>query len=121
MSQLAERFEAAVLKLVGDGPVKERLTHAYADHLEGVAETELPMALREPFAQLTAALHRLPPLGEENRVRANVRKMSPAEAAAHAAVIVKLYAGLTQQDERAEPLKVVASTGKAPPRYLTRP
>lgn len=120
MSQLAERFEAALSTLVGDGPVKERLTRAYVEHLEGVAEAELPAGLREPFAQLAAALHRLPPAGDEHCVRTNVRKMSSAEAAAHAAAIVKLYIGLAQHDERAEPLKIVA-TGKAPPRYLTRP
>ncbi len=120
MSSLPERFEAAVLTLVGDGPVKVRLARAYTEHLEGIADSELPTALREPFAALTAAVNRVPAIGGETRVRTNVQKMSPAEAAGHAAVIVKLYTELTTQGERAEPLKVISS-GKAPPRYLTRP
>jgi hypothetical protein len=119
MSHLAERFGAAVLTLVGDGPVKERLGKAYAEHLEGIADTELPAGLREPFAGLTAALNRRAPIGAETRVGTNVRKMSPVEAADHAVAIVKLYVELVLQGERAEPLKVV-STGKAPPRYLTQ-
>jgi hypothetical protein len=44
--------------------------------------------------------------------------MSPLEAAAHAATIVRLYVALLGQTERAEPLKVVTSP-KPPPRYLT--
>ena len=120
MSSLTERFESAVLTLVGDGPVKLRLSRAYTEHLEGIADTELPAGLREPFGVLTAAVNRVPAIGGETRVRTNVQKMSPAEASHHAAAIVKLYAELALQGERAEPLKVI-STGKAPPRYLTRP
>ena len=42
-----------------------------------------------------------------------------AEAAEHAAAIVRLYVDLALQSERAEPLKVVSSAKT--PRYLIRP
>ncbi|HLF12378.1 MAG TPA: hypothetical protein VJA26_14310 [Gammaproteobacteria bacterium] len=118
MSHLAERFAAAVQTLVSDGPIKQRLSRAYTEHLEDLPETELPVGLRGPFNDLQAALNRLRPVGSESRVRANVQKMSAHEAGSHAGTIVKLYAELLAQGERAEPLKVVSS-GKKPPSYLT--
>jgi hypothetical protein len=60
---------------------------------------------------------RIAPVGNETRVRASVQKMSPDEAAGHAATIVRLYVELMNGIERAEPLKVVTPTRK-PPRYL---
>ena len=104
--------------LVGDGPMKQRLTQAYDEHLESMEAAELPSALRESFDVLRKALTRTVPVGSESRVQANVRKMSSGEAASHAATILKLYAELVGQGERAEPLKVV-TTAKKPPRFLT--
>jgi hypothetical protein len=119
MSPLVERFAEAVRTLVADGPIKQRLSRAYADHLQGLDLTDLPAALRGEFTDLDAALTRVQPVGSETRVRASVQKMSPVEAGDHAGTIVKLYAGiLLGQTERAEPLKVVTSA-KKPPRYLT--
>ena len=34
MSYLGKRFEAAVSVLVADGPIKQRLTAAYSEHLD---------------------------------------------------------------------------------------
>jgi hypothetical protein len=114
---LAQRFAAAVQALIADGPIKQRLTNACAEHLADVAEDELPPALREDFAGLRAAIDRVEPVGIESRVRASVQKMSANEAVGHAATIVKLYAELLAGLDRAEPLKVVAPPRKAP-RYL---
>jgi hypothetical protein len=111
----AQCFSAAVDVLIGDGPVKQRLASAYTLHLAALTDLELPAAVRRDFAELQAALTRVAPVGNESRVRASVQKMSPQEAAGHAATIVKLYVELMNGLERAEPLKVVA--GK-PPRYL---
>ena len=95
------------------------MSRAYAEHLQGLAQAELPAALRGEFAELEAALTRVEPAGTETRVRASVQKMSPVEASGHAGTIVKLYAAiLLGQAERAEPLKVVTGA-KSPPRYLT--
>jgi len=113
-----QRFAAAVETLVGDGPVKQRLANAYSVHLADIAEANLPPGLRREFGELQAAINRVAPAGSESRVRASVQKMSSAEAAGHAATIVKLYVELMNGLERAEPLKVVAQPRK-PPRYLT--
>jgi hypothetical protein len=117
MPHLTERFTEAVLVLVGDGAIKQRLLHAFADHLADLDEAELPVGVRREFAELHAALNRINPVGNETRVHASVKKMSSSEAAHHAGTIVRLCAALLGQAERAEPLKVVA-TPKKPPRYL---
>jgi hypothetical protein len=117
VSLLAQRFAAAVQALVADGPIKQRLTSACAEHLAGIAEADLPPALREPFAELLTAVSRVAPAGRESRIRATVQKMSASEAVGHAATIVKLYAELLAGIDRAEPLKVVAQPRKGQ-RYL---
>jgi len=119
MSHLAERFAEAVRTLVSDGPIKQRLSRAFADYLENLDDTEFPVGLRREFTDLQSALHRIQPAGKETRVRASVQKMSPGEAGGYADTIVKLYVELLGQTERAEPLKVVSSPKKAP-RYLTQ-
>ena len=119
MSYLAERFQAAVTVLVGDGAIKERLASAYVENLDDLEETEFPAALREAFSDLELALHAERPIGREPCVRATVRKMSSVEARAHAGTIVMLYAELVRHGHRAEPLRVVTSGQKKPPKYLS--
>jgi hypothetical protein len=114
----AQRFAEAVQALIGDGPVKQRLATAYSSHLADLTEAELPPALRREFGELQAAMNRVAPVGNETRVRASVQKMSPNDAAGHAATIVKLYVELIIGVERAEPLKVVTPPRKTP-RFLT--
>lgn len=112
MSHLAERFAGAVLTLVGDGPVKQRLIRAFAEHLGDLDGADLPPALRPGFSELQTALSCRVPAGTESRVQASVQKMSAAEAGDYAGTIVELYAALLAQLERAEPLKVVSSVRK---------
>jgi hypothetical protein len=119
MSGLADRLAAALGTLVGDGTLKERLIRAYADHLESLAEAELPVQARSDFAHLAAALTRVAPMGSETRVRASVQKMSSREAVSYAQAILKLYVDLVEPGERAEPLKVI-SASKKPHRYLAK-
>jgi len=45
--------------------------------------------------------------------------MSSDEARAHAGTIVMLYAELVRHGHRAEPLRVVPSGRKKPPKYLS--
>jgi hypothetical protein len=118
VSSSAERFAAAVQVLIADGPIKQRLASACSLHLAELTEADLPPALRREFVELQAALSKVAPAGYESPVRASVQKMSPLEATAHAATIVKLYVDLMSGVERAEPLKVVAPPRKTP-RYLT--
>jgi hypothetical protein len=117
VSPFAQRFAEAVEALIADGPVKQRLASAYAQHLADLTDADLPAALRREFGDLQAAMNRMEPAGSETRVRASVQKMSPTEATGHAATIVKLYVELLSGAERAEPLKVVAGPRK-PPRFL---
>jgi hypothetical protein len=118
MSQLAERFEAAIQALIGDGPVKQRLATAYSEHLEGLQDLELPTTAKGAFGELHAALHRVQPCGKESCVRATIQKMSGSEAARHAETILRLYVELLVQPRRAEPLKVVEAGAPPPPRIL---
>jgi hypothetical protein len=118
VSPSAQRFAEAVYALIGDGPVKQRLVRAYAEHLADLTDAELPPALRRDFGELQAVMSRIAPAGTESRVRASVQKMSADEAAGHAATILKLYVELVSAAERAEPLKVVAPA-RNPPRFLT--
>ncbi len=117
MIHLAEKLEAAVRRLVGDGPVKQRLGQAYAEHLDGLRETDLPGSLRGAYAALDEAMHRAEPVGKETSIKITVQKMSFAEASAHAETIVRLYAEALRAAERSEPLKVVPKEDAAP-RYL---
>ncbi len=119
MSYLAERFQAAVTVLVGDGAIKERLAAAYVENLDDLEDTEFPASLRQAFMDLELALHAEHPIGREPCVRATVRKMSNVEARTHASTIVMLYAELVRHGHRAEPLRVVPSGQKKPPKYLS--
>ena len=118
MSHVTDRFGAAIRTLVGDGPLKQRLIRAVAEHLGDLDNADLPIAARREFMDLKEALQRRNPVGRESRVQATVQKMSPAEAGGHAGTIVQLYIAVLGLAERAEPLKVVNSPKKAP-RYLT--
>lgn len=119
MSYLAERFEAAVSALVAEGPVKQRLTAAYSEHLDDLETSELPANLRSAFKSLHSALHEVHPMGREPSVKATIRKMSSNEAGCHAGTIVMLYAELVRHGERAAPLKVVSGRKKQLPRFLS--
>ncbi len=118
MSPFAQRFAAAAHTLIGDGPVKQRLAGAYSEFLADLTAVDLPPALQRDFAALQEAMTRVAPAGSESRVRASVQKMSPKEAAGHAATVLKLYVALANDLERAEPLKVVTAPRKEP-RFLT--
>ena len=60
MAHLADRFAAAVRTLVSDGPVKQRLCRAYAEHLEDLQDIELPPALRGDFPILNQEINGRP-------------------------------------------------------------
>lgn len=117
MSYLAKRFEAAVLVLVGDGPVKQRLGQAYGRHLDDLQHMDMPDSLKDGYAELHAAMHAQPAVGKQSCIRTTVQKMSFKEASAYAQMIVELYAELLRGGERVEPLKIVHNEEKTP-RYL---
>jgi len=120
MSQIVERFESAVRTLVGDGPVKERLTHAYLEFLEDLQHVELPVRGKSEFGELHAAMHSVAPVGKIDCVRASVRKMSPGEARWHACTIVRLYGELLTlgRDARPQLEQTNEESADVPPGYL---
>ena len=91
MSYHVDRFYAAVSVLAGHGHIKQRLIRAFEDNLVDVSEDELPIALKEPFADLKQQMYRVAPLNGEGPICASVRKMSIDEASECAVSILALY------------------------------
>jgi hypothetical protein len=103
MTDLVKHFHAALLVLAGHGHVKQRLIRAFEDHLNDIHEDELPVAVKQSFADLRHELHRVSPLNGEGAICASVRKMSLDEAGECAGRIVSLYGELARHEELAQP------------------
>ena len=73
------RFYAAVLVLAGHGYIKQRLVKAY-ENLAVIEDEDLPIAVKQAFADLRHMMSRVDPVKREGRIRASVRKMSVKEA-----------------------------------------
>ncbi len=107
MQQYVDRFYSAVLVLVGDGHIKQRLIAAYADNIEGIDVSDLPVELKSDFLDLEDELHSVPPASDEGAVCATVRKMSGEQASGCARRLLALYAELlTWRDEQDDQLPV---------------
>ena len=91
MSYHVDRFFAAVSVLAGHGHIKQRLIKAFEDNLVDVSEDELPIALKEQFADLKQQMYRVAPLNGEGPICASVRKMSIDEASECAVALLALY------------------------------
>jgi hypothetical protein len=115
MSTTWEQLEGAALSLVRSGPIKDRLTDAYRNHLALVNADELPEALRAEFRACHEALTRERPLRGEDAVRATVRKMSNHEADEVACSVVRLFAAMVREAtlEAAPALPAVPLNGAA--------
>lgn len=92
MTNYVDRLYAALTVLAGNGHIKQRLIRAYEEHLVEIDEDELPVTLKQPFADLRTLMHRVSPHNGESPVCASVRKMSLKEASACAKQVVALYA-----------------------------
>jgi hypothetical protein len=111
-ASLIFRLEAAVTTLSGNGALKDRLTRAYARHLEQLETEALPPTVRSEFAALANALHSARALPGDNVVRASVRKLSNEEAERCAALIVRTYTQVAVGDlASAPPSLKIASSG----------
>jgi len=121
MSQIVERFEAAVQVLVGEGPVKNRLRRAYTEYLEDLQQVDLPVEGNVEFGELHSALHRAAAVGKVDCVEASVQKMSPVEAWWHAQTIVRLYTEVLAMERgaRVEADAALAPAVAAAPRFLS--
>ena len=99
MSNNVERFLTAVSVMAGNGHIKQRLIQAYEDHLQGIACDELPLAARQPYADLRAMLQTVLPLNGEGAIRATVRKMSLYDADRCARLMVGLLAEVIRSSD----------------------
>jgi hypothetical protein len=91
-------FDRAVRVLVGAGPVKQRLSEAWRDHLAPLQERDLPDSVRGRLATLRHGMHSAQPTGGMTAAEASVRKMSEREAADHALRILEIYSQLAASD-----------------------
>jgi len=91
MSNHVNRFYTAVSVLAGHGHIKQRLIQAYEDSLAIIEDDEIPIALRQSFADLRNMMNQVDPLNGEGPICASVRKMSVEEADACARRIIDLY------------------------------
>jgi hypothetical protein len=87
-----ENLHFATLELVRSTPIKQRLVCAYRRHLVSIPEDQLPVEVRESYAQMLRSLCGVQPLRGEDAVAASVRKMSNQEADDCAALIVEIFA-----------------------------
>lgn len=101
MTYHVDRFFAAVSVLASDGDIKQRLIMAYQDNLVGIEDDELPVALRQAFADLKRRMHQVQPLNGEGPIRASVRKMSATEASECAIQMLILYGDLVRLSDDA--------------------
>ncbi len=104
MCHVADKFYAAVRALAADGPVKQRLICAYVDHLESLAEADVPEAIRPRFEALRKAMNAVPPTEKETAVQVSVRKMSLAEASRLTRSILAMFAELVRVKSTGERL-----------------
>ena len=97
MTDHVDRFHAALLVLVGHGHIKQRLIKAFDENLVDIQEDELPIAMKQPFADLRHEMVRVSPLNGEGAICASVRKMSVDEASDCAGRIATLYSEILRQ------------------------
>ena len=96
MTRPVDRFHAALSVLAAHGHIKQRLTKAYEENLHDIEEDDLPISLRQSFADLRHSMQSVIPLQGESATCASVRKMSPETASECAAEIVTMFAELSR-------------------------
>lgn len=121
MSNHVDRFYAAVSVIVAHGNIKQRLMSAFEDHLALIENDELPVAIKEDFAELRSMMTGVEPLNGEGHVRATVRKMSIVEADECARKMLEIYTRLVRLDGDVEDLTPI-SIGDKPrvPPFLVK-
>ena len=119
MPSTVDRFRAAVTVLAGEGRMKQRLLKAFSENLSDIDTDELPIAAREPFADVCRRMREVEPLNKaEGRITATVRKMSKRDAGECAALLLGIYEELLQQPAARE-LRP-ADEGASVPAFLVK-
>ncbi len=121
MTDHLDRFHAALTVLAGHGHIKQRLIKAYEDNLVEIHDDELPVAVRQSFADLRVDMHRVSPLNGEGPICASVRKMSLNEASEIAGRIVSLYGQIARaRDDLQSSLPLVDGEEARVPPFLVK-
>jgi hypothetical protein len=102
MSNHLNRFYAAVSALAGHGNIKQRLIQAFEQNLASIEDAELPVVVKQSFADLRRMMSGVDPLNGEGRVRATVRKMSIVEADECAQIMLDLYTDMVRFEDHAQ-------------------
>jgi len=114
-------FSAALSVLVRHGHIKQRLVEAFECHLSDIDEDELPIPMKQPFADLKCLMHRVAPLNGEGPIYASVRKMSVDEADHCAALMVDLYGAIILHGDSGQaPLPLGAVDQPQVPPFLVK-
>mgnify|MGYP001828731172 CR=1 FL=1 len=103
MADHVDRFHAALIVLAGHGHVKQRLVEAFEVHLADIDADDLPIAVKQSFADLVSEMNRVTPLRGESPICASVRKLSLEEAGDCAGRIATIFAEVARCDGGAAP------------------
>ncbi len=122
MRNHVDNFYAAVSVLAGHGRIKQRLVKAYEENLAVIEEEDLPIAVKQSFADLRHMMSWVEPVVKrEGRVRASVRKMSAAEADECAHKMIDLYRDMIRYSDNAQqPLPMQIGDQPAVPPLLVK-
>ncbi len=122
MSDHVNRFYAALLVLAGHGRIKQRLVKAYEENLAIIEDEDLPIAVKQSFADLRQMMSRVDPvIKREGRIRASVRKMSAADADECAHKMIDLYGDMIRYSDNAQqPLSMQIGDQPAVPPFLVK-
>jgi len=99
MTNHVEKFHAALTVLAGHGHIKQRLIKAYEENLVEISEDELPISIKQSFADLRRQMYGVTPLNGEGPICASVRKMSFDEASECAASVVTLFGVVSRMQD----------------------
>jgi hypothetical protein len=102
MSNHVSRFYSAVSVLAGHGHIKQRLIEAFENNLSGIDAAELPIRVRQSFAELRSMMNQVAPLNGEGSTCASVRKMSVGEADVCAHKIIDLFGDMIRYGDDAQ-------------------
>ena len=121
MSNHVKRLYAAVSVLAGHGDIKQRLIKAYEENLAIIDDDDLPIALKQAFADCRHKMSQVDPLNGEGRIRATVRKMSIVEADVCARKLLDLYSDIIRfEDISQESLSLSIAEKSAVPPFLIK-
>ncbi len=120
MSNHVNRFYAAVSVLAGHGHIKQRLVKAYQENLAVIEDEDLPIAVKQSFADLRHMMSQIAPVKREGRIRASVRKMSVKEADECAHKMIDLYRDMIRYSDNAQEPLLIGDQPAVPP-FLVKP